>query len=98
VIKEDGLLATFLSEPSFENWRKHTAVSLEEESVSKRVDRIEEITVPSDLEDKLAYVCNIFILSTVRLKVLKFRAGENQSIDRAMAENMRIGRTHNKET
>lgn len=56
VIKEDGLLATFLSEPSFENWRKHTTVSLEEESASKRVDRIEEITVPSDLEDKLAFV------------------------------------------
>ncbi|KAG2157749.1 uncharacterized protein EDB93DRAFT_1124426 [Suillus bovinus] len=56
VIKEDGLLAAFLSEPSFENWRKHTAVSLEEESASKHVDRIEEITVPSDLEDKLAFV------------------------------------------
>jgi sorting nexin-8 len=56
VIKEDGLLATFLSEPSFENWRKHTAVSLEEESASRHVDRIEEITVPSDLEDKLAFV------------------------------------------
>jgi len=56
VIKEDGLLATFLSEPSFENWRKHTAVSLEEESASKRIDRLEEITVPSDLEEKLAYV------------------------------------------
>ncbi|KAG2128543.1 hypothetical protein DEU56DRAFT_861385 [Suillus clintonianus] len=56
VIKEDGLLATFLSEPSFENWRKHTAVSLEEESANKRIDRIEEITVPSDLEDKLAFV------------------------------------------
>ncbi|KAG2075710.1 MVP1 domain-containing protein [Suillus decipiens] len=56
VIKEDGLLATFLSEASFENWRKHTAISLEEESASKHVDRIEEITVPSDLEDKLAFV------------------------------------------
>jgi sorting nexin-8 len=56
VIKEDGVLAIFLSEPSFENWRKHTAVSLEEESASKRIDRIEEITVPSDLEEKLAYV------------------------------------------
>ncbi|KAG1746553.1 uncharacterized protein EDB91DRAFT_1117571 [Suillus paluster] len=56
VIKEDGLLATFLSESSFENWRKHTAVSLEEESASKRIDRIEEITVPSDLEEKLIFV------------------------------------------
>lgn len=56
MIKDDGVLATFLSESSFENWRKHTAVSLEEESVSKRIDRIEEITVPSDLEEKLAYV------------------------------------------
>lgn len=63
MIKEDGLLATFLSEPSFENWRKHTAVSLEEESVSKHVDRIEEITVPSDLEDKLAYVRHIHYLN-----------------------------------
>ncbi|KAG5647817.1 hypothetical protein DXG03_007740 [Asterophora parasitica] len=56
IIKEDGLLAVFLTEPSFETWRKHTPVSLDEESVSKRVDRIEEMTIPSDLEDKLAIV------------------------------------------
>lgn len=56
VIKDDGLLAVFLTEPSFETWRKQTAVSLEEESVSKRVDRIEEMTIPSDLEDKIACV------------------------------------------
>ena len=62
VIKEDGLLATFLSEHSFENWRKHNSVSFEEESASKRIDRIEEITVPSDLEEKLAYV-QLFSLS-----------------------------------
>lgn len=29
---------------------------MEEESTSRRVDRIEEMTIPSDLEDKLAYV------------------------------------------
>ncbi|EIW79358.1 hypothetical protein CONPUDRAFT_127418 [Coniophora puteana RWD-64-598 SS2] len=55
-IKEDGLLAVFLTEPALEAWRKHNSVSLEEESASKRVDRIEEMTIPSDLEDKLAIV------------------------------------------
>lgn len=54
VIKEDGLLSTFLTESSFEMWRKNNAVSLEEESTSKRVDRIEEMSIPSDLEEKLA--------------------------------------------
>lgn len=52
----DALLATFLAEPSFEQWRKHTTISLEEESTGKRVDRVEEMTIPSDLEDKLACV------------------------------------------
>lgn len=56
MIKEDALLATFLSEPSFERWRKHSSISLEEESVSKRIDRVEEMTIPSDLEDKLGYI------------------------------------------
>lgn len=54
VIKEDGLLSTFLTEPSFEMWRKQNTVALEEESTSKRVDRIEEMSIPSDLEEKLA--------------------------------------------
>ena len=54
IVKDDGVLAMFLSEPSFESWRKHSPISLEEESASKRVDRIEEMTIPSDLEDKLA--------------------------------------------
>ena len=54
IIKEDGLLAVFLTEPSFESWRKHSSISYEEESASKRVDRVEEMSIPSDLEDKLA--------------------------------------------
>ncbi|KAI0923940.1 hypothetical protein AcV5_009337 [Taiwanofungus camphoratus] len=56
VIKEDGLLSVFLTEPSLEAWRKHSSVSYEEESASKRVDRIEEMSIPSDLEEKLAIV------------------------------------------
>ncbi|KAI8974512.1 hypothetical protein BD414DRAFT_424283 [Trametes punicea] len=56
VIKDDGVLAAFLTEPSFEEWRKHTAISYEEESASKRVDRVEEMSIPSDLDDKLAVV------------------------------------------
>jgi sorting nexin-8 len=53
VIKDDGLLAVFLTEPSFETWRKHASISVEEESASKRVDRVEEMAIPSDLEEKL---------------------------------------------
>ncbi|KAJ7612482.1 hypothetical protein DFH06DRAFT_1371182 [Mycena polygramma] len=45
IIKEDALLAAFLTEPSFESWRKNTPISLDEESVSKRVDRNEEMTL-----------------------------------------------------
>lgn len=56
MIKEDALLGTFLTESSFEQWRKHLSISLEEESVSKRIDRVEEMTIPSDLEDKLGCV------------------------------------------
>lgn len=56
VIKDDGLLVVFLAEPSFEQWRKHSSISLEEESTSKRVDRVEEMSIPSDLEDKLGNV------------------------------------------
>lgn len=55
IIKEDGLLAVFLTEPSFESWRKHSSISYEEESASKRVDQVEEMSIPRDLEDKLAY-------------------------------------------
>lgn len=47
------MLAAFLTEPSFENWRKHSSVSLDEESTSKRVDRIEEMSIPADLEEKM---------------------------------------------
>ncbi|TCD71838.1 Sorting nexin mvp1 [Steccherinum ochraceum] len=58
VIKEDGLLSVFLTEPSFETWRKNTPISYDEESASKRVDRVEEMSIPSDLQDKLAIVRN----------------------------------------
>ncbi|TFY80322.1 hypothetical protein EWM64_g3691 [Hericium alpestre] len=56
VIREDALLAVFLTEPSFETWRKQSPISYDEESVSKRIDHIEEMTIPSDLEEKLAHV------------------------------------------
>ncbi|KAG7093699.1 hypothetical protein E1B28_007354 [Marasmius oreades] len=56
VITEDGILSVFLTEPSFEEWRKHTQVSLDEESNSKRVDRVEEMSIPSDLEDKITII------------------------------------------
>ncbi|EJD07688.1 uncharacterized protein FOMMEDRAFT_143983 [Fomitiporia mediterranea MF3/22] len=58
IIKEDGLLAVFLTEPSLEQWRKHNTISLEEESASKRIDKVEEMSIPSDLEDKLKIVRN----------------------------------------
>jgi len=53
-MKDDAVLASFMTEQSFETWRKHSAISLDEESMSKRVDRVEEMSIPSDLEEKLA--------------------------------------------
>ena len=66
MIKEDALLGTFLAEHSFEQWRKRSTISLEEESASKRIDRVEEMTIPSDLEDKLGYVLH-FVAFTLFL-------------------------------
>ncbi|KAH9940909.1 uncharacterized protein BXZ73DRAFT_88587 [Epithele typhae] len=56
IIKDDAVLQSFLTEPSLEEWRKHASISYDEESVTKRVDRVEEMAIPSDLEDKLAVV------------------------------------------
>ena len=67
MIKDDGVLAIFLTEPSFETWRKHASVSLEEESASKRVDRIEEMSIPSDLDEKLAYGLISFVSQLANL-------------------------------
>lgn len=53
IIRADGILAAFLTESSFEQWRKHTPVTLDEESTGKRVDPVEEMAIPSDLDDKL---------------------------------------------
>lgn len=55
VISADGVLSAFISEPSLEHWRKNSAgISLEEESASKRIDRVEEMGIPSDLEEKMS--------------------------------------------
>ncbi|CEL62908.1 Sorting nexin MVP1 OS=Cryptococcus neoformans var, neoformans serotype D (strain JEC21 / ATCC MYA-565) GN=MVP1 PE=3 SV=1 [Rhizoctonia solani AG-1 IB] len=51
ILSQDGLLSTFLTEPHLEN-----SISLEEESMSKRVERIEEMSVPGDCNEKLAAV------------------------------------------
>lgn len=56
IIRDDGVLAAFLTEGSFDQWRKHTPITLEEESAGKRVDRVEEMAIPSDLDDKLQTV------------------------------------------
>jgi sorting nexin-8 len=53
IIRDDPILAAFLTESAFEQWRKQTPVNLEEESTGKRVDRVEEMAIPSDLDDKL---------------------------------------------
>ncbi|KAG8902682.1 Sorting nexin mvp1 [Tulasnella sp. 403] len=57
IVSADGILAAFLNEPSFEAWKKHSAsISLEEESTSKKIDRVEEMSIPSDLEEKMNVV------------------------------------------
>ncbi|EUC55985.1 sorting nexin MVP1 [Rhizoctonia solani AG-3 Rhs1AP] len=56
ILSQDGLLSTFLTEPHLEVWRKQNSVSLEEESMSKRIERIEEMSVPGDCSEKLMVV------------------------------------------
>lgn len=53
VMKEDGALNVFLAEPNFEAWRKRTKVSTDEESASKKLNPAEEMSIPSDLNEKL---------------------------------------------
>lgn len=53
IIRDDGVLSAFLTEGSFEQWRKQTSITLDEESIGKRIDRVEEMAIPSDLDDKL---------------------------------------------
>ncbi|WWC73211.1 uncharacterized protein I206_107177 [Kwoniella pini CBS 10737] len=53
VMKDDGALNVFLTEGSFESWRKRTKVSTEEESNSKKLNSAQEMAIPSDLDEKL---------------------------------------------
>jgi len=57
VIKDDGVLSVFLTEPNLEGWKRRTTISYDEEAFTKRVDRVDEMSIPRDLEDKLAYAC-----------------------------------------
>ena len=84
MIKEDALLGTFLTESSFEQWRKHSSISLEEESASKRIDRVEEMTIPSDLEDKLGYVIVIVPLYPTISLICEFCVGPSGTSDRRL--------------
>lgn len=103
MIKEDALLGTFLTtESSFEQWRKHSSISLEEESASKRIDRVEEMTIPSDLEDKLGYVIvippsphspTIPLTNLNSALVPKACPTEDCAYDRGLAEDLCFRRT-----
>lgn len=53
VLKQDGLLKTFLTEPDLVAWRKSTPVSLQEEAYTRTLTASEEMSIPSDLEDRL---------------------------------------------
>ncbi|KAG8818633.1 Sorting nexin mvp1, partial [Serendipita sp. 399] len=54
VIKDDGVLSVFLSEPDFDGWKRRTSISYDEEATTKRIDRNDEMSIPSNLEEKLA--------------------------------------------
>ena len=54
VTRDDGALNVFLTETSFESWRKRTKVNTDEESLSKRLNPAQEMSIPSDLEHKLS--------------------------------------------
>lgn len=53
VMRDDGALGVFMSEPNFEQWRKHAKVSTDEEALSKRLTPAQEMAIPADLEEKL---------------------------------------------
>lgn len=54
VLKHDGLLAAFLTEPSdLSAWRKSHPYNLTEESASRSLTPQEEQSIPKDLETKL---------------------------------------------
>ncbi|GMK56225.1 hypothetical protein CspeluHIS016_0300650 [Cutaneotrichosporon spelunceum] len=53
VIRDDGALNVFMTEPNFEAWRKRVKVSTDEESASKRLNPAQEMAIPADLEEKL---------------------------------------------
>ena len=53
VMKDDGALNVFLTEPHFEAWRKRVKVSTEEESASKKLNPAQEMAIPADLDEKL---------------------------------------------
>ncbi|KAH7105765.1 hypothetical protein BKA62DRAFT_826193 [Auriculariales sp. MPI-PUGE-AT-0066] len=57
-LRSDGVLSAFLTEPSFEDWRRHSpAINYDEESsTSRKIDAVEEMTIPEDLDDKLLTV------------------------------------------
>lgn len=56
VMKDDGALNVFLTEPAFESWRKRTKVSTDEESASKSLSKAQEMAIPADLEEKLGNI------------------------------------------
>ncbi|TXT06241.1 uncharacterized protein COLE_05572 [Cutaneotrichosporon oleaginosum] len=53
VMRDDGALNVFMTEPNFEAWRKRVKVSTDEESASKRLNPAQEMAIPADLEEKL---------------------------------------------
>ena len=92
MIKDDALLGTFLAEPSLEQWRKRSSISLEEESASKRIDRVEEMTIPSDLEDKLGY---IFLSPQISALIKALcRTSPSGTYDRRSSLSLRPGRRY----
>jgi hypothetical protein len=94
VIRDDGFLAVFLTEPSLDQWRKNSSVSLEEESTGKRIDRVEEMAIPSDLEDKLQCDVSSFRLRCPQLFTRPFSQSGSFQVgpaDRTVAEDLHLG-------
>jgi sorting nexin-8 len=54
ILREDGALSVFLTEPAFEAWRKRVKVSSDEEFVSRPpMSAAEEMRIPGDITEKL---------------------------------------------
>jgi sorting nexin-8 len=94
ILKEDGCLGVFLSEPNFEGWRKRSKVNLDEESTQKKLDPAAEARIPGNVDQRIDVMrrnINTLLESHAKLVVLAERSVKR--IESASADQSRMAMT-----